>query len=174
MDWSQLKYFKQQEFHGEGHLLAPSYLMTLDRSREVLGESVHISPVKGSVARFGGSQTSQHYVGTKEGGHTIRLSTAADIFVEGVPFLNFTVLQQSGLFSGIGIYLDTTGPDGKPWVMFHLDTRKSHSVSDPLVWICTKSYAKGKSKNIYHYPQRNSDKWLFLKRNIFFKERSMS
>lgn len=134
MDWTKVWHFKKKEFVDDADYADPTLIIKLDMARELLQERIHPSPVKGSLCRFGGSETSQHYIGPKKG-EIIRLSTGVDVFIEGHPMKNFIGLMDSGLFKGIGIYLDTNGPDGKPWVMFHLDIRCIESL---FYWFRTK------------------------------------
>ena len=174
MEWSFINYFKESEFHGDADNLDVNVILGLDSLRSQLKERIHVSNVKGAVARYGGSQTSQHYVGV-DSFSIVRKSTAVDVFIEGIPFLNAIGIIKAELFTGIGIYVNTTGMDGEPWLMFHLDQRKDRSVTDPLVWIANKVYDSTKKKWVtkYHYPQRDASLWSLLQKPIFFKEREM-
>ena len=167
MNWNQIKYFNKKEFHGCADLLEDQVIHNLDKLRVLLKERIYPSPVKGAISRFGGSKTSQHYVGIP-GEPAIRKSTAIDVFIEGIPFLNFSDIINTKLFSGIGIYMDTNGPDGLPWIMFHVDLRESYRVGNPLVWICTKDIS---GDNKYYYPDSDSSHWKLLMKRAFFTER---
>ena len=174
MDWSVVKYFNESEFHGDANNLDVNVILGLDYLRGKLKEPIHVSNVKGAVARYWGSKTSQHYVGLNQE-EIVRKSTAVDVFIEGIPFLNVIGIIKAELFTGIGIYINTTGMDGEPWLMFHLDQRKDRSVTDPLVWIANKVYDSTKKKWVtkYHYPQRDASLWSLLQKPIFFKEREL-
>jgi len=168
MNWDNVNYFTPKEFYNSADLMHPTIIHNLDLSREYLKERIFPSPTEGALARFGLGKGSQHFVGI-DPDHIVRQSTAADVFIEGIPFLNYNAIVNSMLFSGIGIYLDTHGPDGLPWVMFHLDIRKNYTTINPLVWIAIRELnQKGNSITTYHYPQNNSDLWKLLQRNIFF------
>ena len=83
------------------------------------------SPVIAGWYRNSGSETSRHYaVG--------RLSDAGDIFPARGRTLDLwlTVLSHSDI-NGIGLYTDTNGPDGRPWIMMHIDLRPGNRV----LWI---------------------------------------
>lgn len=164
MDWGNIKYFTKNEFHRQADYLDDRVIIGLDTLRTNLQERIYISPRKGAVTRRTGSITSQHYVGLPNE-EIVRKSTAIDVFIEGIPFNNYINILNSGLFSGIGIYLDTIGVDGKPWCMFHLDVREV-----PLTWVCTKDF---KGKNIYYYPQNNALHWQLLMRRLFFREKEL-
>ena len=111
-------------------------IYTLDQFRSLLGERIFPSTAPGAFVRFSGSETSQHYVGSED--NPIRKTTAIDFFAEGIPVEIFSGLLNQFFVKGIGIYLDTTGVDGKPWVMFHMDIREKGFKSFPLVWFCRK------------------------------------
>lgn len=169
MDWSDYKYFNKDEFAGDADLAHPMLIKKLDLARGILGERVYPSPVLGSLARFGGSSGSQHYVGENEK-HIVRRATAVDVFVEGIPYQNFITLLTSGLFNGIGVYPDNTGPGGKKWPMLHLDIRERGYVGQPLIWLGIKGIdpKKGRIKTFYRYPQRDNRYWeLFTNKKLF-------
>lgn len=67
--------------------------------------------------RTTGSETSEHYaVG--------RLATAGDVFPARGKALKFWLLAQDQEdVGGLGLYLDTKGPDGMLWLMVHFDLR---------------------------------------------------
>lgn len=146
MNWNDVKYFHRWSFSEDGNKASPALIQALDKGRRVIGQRMWPSPVKGALARQGGSPTSQHYIGDG-----IRKSTGSDIFAEGIPMENFLMLYHTGLFGGMGIYLDTTGPDGLPWVMLHLDIREIPDGGRPLVWFRHKVSGKA----IYAYPHRD-------------------
>lgn len=176
MNWSKIKHFSKAEFNCDTELLNPFALQALDKLRELYGKPIYPSPVKGAVVRFGGNPKSQHYVG-EDKNHIIRHSKAIDIFPTGVPIEFLTYVLNSGLFSGIGMYLDTTGIDGKPWVMFHLDIRnKGFKPGVSLVWIAIKKLSQKTHnlKTLYHYPQINSSFWRFLKNEQMYQNRVKS
>lgn len=145
MDWTQIKYFRKNEFVDNADLAAGSLIRNLDRGRELIGKRMFPSPVRGTLCRYGGSETSQHYVGP-EPGMEIRKSTGADMFIEGRPIEHFLTFLGSGLFKGVGLYLDTK-MHGYCWIMTHLDIRDR---KQPLVWI---AYKKD-GKTLYVYPHQ--------------------
>lgn len=171
IDWSKVYKLKPQEFSEDPDEYAdPILIHNLGVIRRYTNEKMLPSPVFGALARFKGSDTSQHFVGPKD--NLIRKSTASDVFCEGSPFANYSVILASGLFNGIGVYLDTKGPDGKPWVMFHLDIRK-HGFNDltPLIWIVEKVFDPIKNKKVdkYRYPQVLTKYWeLFNDKRFHF------
>ena len=170
----QIKHFIKKEFSEDWDLCDPELIKSLDQSRELIKHRIFPSPVKGALARFGGSPTSQHYVGENPS-KIIRKSTGSDVFCEGIPIVNFLLIYKSGLFNGIGIYLDTTGPDGLPWVMFHKDIREKgfQDSKDPLIWFGIKERSKitNKIKTRYRYPQVNKKYWELFRDGRLYKER---
>jgi len=170
INWSNVSNFKKTEFSADpDKYVEPVLIYCLDYLRTMLNKKIIPSPVNGSLARFGGSKTSQHYVG-KLNEEIIRLSTACDVFIEGTTFSNFCTIMSSRLFNGIGIYLDSTGPDGKPWCMIHLDIRRvGFSALVPLIWIAEKD---SQNKWSYKYPQYNIGQWdLFQDRKFFLTKK---
>jgi hypothetical protein len=97
----------------------------------------------------------------------VRKSTAIDVFPEGTPVLFYSHLLRHKQINGIGIYLDTNGVDGKPWVMFHFDIRPVGLPNMPLVWIVKK--ISGKQK--YFYPHKDKSLWNLLNDEKFFAYR---
>lgn len=164
IDWGSVYKLSAGEFADDPDNYAePELIYSLGKLRKLLGTRMYPSPVKGSLARLDGSPTSQHYaVG--------RLSTACDVFIEGVPFEIFPKIMHSRLFTGIGIYLETRGADGKPWVMFHLDIRKRDY---PFIWIVVKTYDTKTHKRMgkYCYPSYDSNHWRLLNDDRFFKNK---
>jgi len=168
MTFSQLKHFKPCEFFGQADLVSPITLIRLDQARALLNQPIHISPAQGAIARFGGSKHSQHYVGP-DPDKIERKSTAIDVFIEGIPYLNYTTLLHSKLFTAVGIYFDTAGVNGKPWVMLHLDNRERSVNLPTLTWIATKT----QGRMVYDYPQADPNKWQLLNNPDFFREISL-
>lgn len=161
IDWDKIKYFKSLEFSENPIYAEPELIYSLDFVRMSLSERIYPSPVKGALARFSGDSKTQHYaIGRK--------STAMDVFCEGYPIVNFLSILQLKIFNGVGIYLDTYGPDGLPWVMFHFDMRKNpFSLTQPLIWVATRTH----NKNNYFYPQINPQYWKLLRHDILFEKR---
>jgi hypothetical protein len=161
VDFSKVLHFSPSEFPEDpvAHSLS-SLIYTLDDIRKEWRQRIFPSPVKGALARFKGSGTSQHYaIGRK--------STAVDIFPEGIPIVFLLTLQRFPQIKGIGIYRDTFGPDGQYWTMFHIDVReKGFNDTAPLIWISLKDYS-GMRK--YYYPQKDTSKWALLNYSLFFK-----
>lgn len=155
--WNDISFFTPEEFTHDPSIYAdPQLIYTLDKLRLRLGEKIYPSPVDGAFVRFDGSETSQHYVGPEEA--IIRKTTAIDFFPEGIPVHTYTCLVSQFFVRGIGIYLDTVGIDGNPWVMFHMDIREKGYKGSPLIWFCEKK----EGKNKYYYPQVNEADWKFL------------
>jgi len=164
INWKNIHHFVPSEFPQDPELAEPRLIYTLDKLRESYGAPIYPSPVKGALARFGGSQTSQHYVGEDEN-HIVRNSSGIDIFIEGVPIHFFTCCIRHMCIKGIGVYLDTNGADGKPWVMFHIDVRElGYKINVPLLWIAEKVVCpeNNKLKTKYRYPQLKPEYWSLL------------
>lgn len=156
--WPEISFFKLGDFSHDPSIYAePELIYTLNQFRTRLGERIFPSPAEGAFVRFTGSKTSQHYVGPKD--QPIRKSTAIDFFAEGTPIEIYSALLNQFLVKGIGVYLDTTGIDGKPWVMFHMDIREKGFKSFPLIWFCKKENGNNK----YYYPQSQAEHWKFLR-----------
>lgn len=166
MIWKHLKYFNSSEFPNKGEYTNVRLLSNLNQARELIKQRIYPSMVEGALARFGGSKTSQHYVG-EDLNNIIRKTTAIDVFAEGTPIENFQLIYGSGLFKGIGIYLDTNGPDGEPWVMFHLDIRDKGFGEVPLIWFAVKE--QGVTK--YRYPQWDNKQWVLFQRSELCKSK---
>jgi hypothetical protein len=160
IDWTKIKYFKKTEFPENPDKFAePKLIERLDEFRDMLGRRVYPSPVKGSLARYKeGSTTSRHYA------DDTKKSRAIDFFPEGVPVDVLMVLLYCGLFNGIGIYLNGKGFDGKPWVRFHVDTRKKGIKNVPLIWIVD-------DIGTYHFPQTHPGFWKLFKDDRLYTER---
>jgi hypothetical protein len=166
IDWKHIHFFTKSEFNEDPDKYAdPTLIYTLDKFRLTFGERIFPSPVEGAFVRFDGSKTSQHYVGDKE--NPIRKTTAIDFFPEGTPIEVYTYLLTNFLIKGIGIYLDTKGNDGLPWIMFHMDIREKGFKAFPLIWFCKKE----KGINKYYYPQNNSKYWSFLTDERMYKRK---
>jgi len=158
VDWTKVRKLSPNEFSENPRHAKPLLIYSLDEARLVMNKPMYPSKVPGALARFTGRSTTQHYA-------TDRLSTACDVFCEGYPIFNFLTILSTTLFNGIGIYLDTNGNDGLPWIMFHLDIRKRGFDDDsPLIWIVEKVYDIEQDKfiNKYSYPQRESKYWKLL------------
>ena len=165
INWDEIKNFKPIDFPENPDTYADSLIIyTLQAYRAGIRKLIFPSPVKGALARFSGSTDSQHYVG--EPLKPIRKSTAVDIFVEGIPMENLFYLFSFPIIQGLGIYLHTNGPDGKPWIMFHIDTRKEGFHDKiPLIWIAEKVWSTISKKliQVYRYPQTEPKYWDLLK-----------
>lgn len=171
IDWTKVYKLSPGEFSEDPDKYAdPLLIYSLSNTRKKTKSRMFPSPIRGALARHDGRKSSQHYVGDKKG--PVRMSTACDVFCEGVPFANYTTILESGLYRGVGIYLDTNGPDGKPWVMFHLDIRTKgyyNSLSTPLIWIVEKEMKEDDSwEDIYKFPQTDPKLWSLLNTDIFF------
>jgi len=151
IDWTKVSGFVASEFPEDPNKYAePALLYALSDLKVLLNERIFPSPASGALARLGGSTTSQHYA-------VNRKSTACDIFCESIPKKAYETILKVELFKGVGIYLDTKGPDGHPWVMFHVDIRKIGREGKPLIWVCRKELnpKTNTKKDVYHYPTTN-------------------
>lgn len=120
-DLSKIRYFSDYEFYGRENEIAfaqQGLFEALDKYRVLIGEAIHPSPAEGGLSRFVGSPTSRHFVDHQ------KRSDAIDVFIRGDFFKNWRIATMSGLFGGVGIYVDTVFKDGR-WPMMHLDTRPS-------------------------------------------------
>ena len=164
IDWRKVYKLSADEFSEDPNKHAePELIYSLGKLRKLLRTIMRPSPVKGALARFSGKTTTQHYaVGRK--------STGSDQFIEGIPFEIYSKILFSRLFTGVGIYLDTKGPDGLPWVMFHLDIRKRDF---PFIWIAKKEYdpRKKEFRTFYKYPQYDSKYWSLLNDDRIYKNK---
>ena len=128
MNWGMVKYFnpKIDSFPEDPDLYADDELIySLDLFRGIIGYPINISPVSGALARFTGSDKSQHYaVGRK--------STAIDVFCDCDASIAFINAISCGIWGGVGVYFDTMYR-GIPHVMFHLDKRPVID-SRPVIW----------------------------------------
>lgn len=166
IDWDKIKFFKKSEFSEDPDKYAdPDLIHILDRFRFLLGERIFPSPVEGAFVRFNGSRKSQHYVGPKD--NPVRKTTAIDIFPEGMPIEIYSYLLTFFDIKGLGIYLDTKGVDGLPWIMFHIDIREKGFKAFPLIWFCKKE----NGINRYYYPQNDSKYWSFLQNEQLYKRK---
>ncbi|MCP3683310.1 MAG: hypothetical protein GY861_11530 [bacterium] len=159
INWSKVYKLSPGEFSEDPNEFAePSLIYSLSDVRKLTDNRMFPSPVEGSLARQGG--TSQHSITENK-----KKSKASDVFMEGVPIYNYSLILASGRFNGIGIYIDTTGPDGLPWVMFHLDIRsRGFRTNVPWVWIVKKEYDNTTEEivNNYMYPQKDPQLWREL------------
>ena len=114
-----IRHFKESEFPaGELGLADPRIIQALDEFRHRLGKPIEPSPVKGALARPDGeAKGSRHYA------HN-RLSDAVDVFPQCNIADAWLLAVTSGLFGGVGFYLDT-----KPGPLLHLDLREER-----LMW----------------------------------------
>lgn len=145
---SFIRNFNEDEFpEGELEYTSTKILTRMDTLRDLIGSPIYPSPVKGSLARIGEDENSQHYA--KEDGSI--LSKADDWFPfenEKISFV-FTACISCGLFGGIGVYFDTHGLRGSHDVMFHTDTRTVDKYEFPTIW-----FRKNKQ---YYYPFASHD-----------------
>ena len=162
IDWENITYFTPSEFPEDPDKHASfGVILGLNAFRARYGKPVYPSKALGALARFDGSKTSQHY-------SINRKSTAVDFFCEGTAIEAFIMLLNSRVFTGIGIYLDTNGNDGMPWVMFHGDTRRAHAAI-PKIWIVERI----EGKDYYRYPQRISQYWKLLSDQRMYEYRQL-
>ncbi|MCV6590780.1 MAG: hypothetical protein OIF57_17415 [Marinobacterium sp.] len=138
LNFECVDHFGAHEWPGDALAHVDSELvLALDAFRDRLGHGVVPSPVVGGWYRLDGSKTSRHYaVG--------RLSDAGDVFPRCDIRKALMVAQGCDWFGGIGVYLDTTGPSGKPEPMLHLDLRPGR-----VVWL--------RYEGRYIYPLRSAE-----------------
>lgn len=103
-------------------------IVVLQAIRNAGGFPIYPGPSQNNWGRTYGSKGSEHYaVG--------RLSTAGDVFPEKGKALRFWILAQGfEEIGGIGLYLDTKGIDGRPWIMAHYDLRVDRQ-PHRLLWV---------------------------------------
>lgn len=146
LDFAELDHFSRGEFPGDVlERVEDELILSLNEYRGRLGYPVVPSPLVEGWYRAEGSETSRHYaVG--------RLSDAGDLFPQCDIRRAFLVAQGCEWFGGIGIYLDTNGPDGKPQPMIHLDLRPER-----IIWM--------RYEGRYIYPLRSAEEMAeFFKR----------
>jgi hypothetical protein len=114
-------------------------ILALQSIRTTYGIPITPSPLQDAWSRTTGSKTSRHYaVG--------RLSDAGDVFPEREKILDLWLqVQELDYIGGIGLYVDTKGPDGKPWPMMHIDLRPNR-----LLWTSDVVY---KERKYYYFKQ---------------------
>src|SRR6056297_816453 len=100
-------------------------VITLQAMRSQGGFSIWPGLKQANWGRIYGSETSEHYaVG--------RLATACDVFpAKGKVIRFWSLCQEQAEVGGMGLYLDTKGPDGSPWMMTHFDLRQKPR----LMWV---------------------------------------
>lgn len=168
INWREVYKIGPNEFPENPDKFAePELIYSMSDVRRIVMKRMFPSPVKGALARFGktGSQ------------HRVKLpnkSKACDFFGEGTPIEFYNAILYSGAFNGIGVYLDTKGPDGLPWVMFHIDIRKKGFKNQPLIWIVIKvphKFKPGVMIDKYRYPQAEPKFWRLLNDIRFFQNK---
>lgn len=148
LDFDTIRHFQPGEFpEGTLEFMDAELIRQVGAFRQALDNAVVPSPLKAGWVREDGSETSRHYIGAvrrDEDGNeqSERLSDAGDLF----PYCDIRHAFMTALslpFGGIGVYLDTHGPDGKPMPMMHVDLRPGPR----QIWM--------RYKGQYHYPYRN-------------------
>ncbi|NCU32550.1 MAG: hypothetical protein EOM23_06380 [Candidatus Moranbacteria bacterium] len=92
-------------------------ILKLQKKRNSTGIPIIPSPLREGWYRLSGSSASRHYA-------VNRASDAGDLFVKRGNIIDFWLeCVKDNDIGGIGLYFDTTGPDGKPWIMMHIDLR---------------------------------------------------
>jgi hypothetical protein len=129
-------------------LIAAKLVCELQLLRKAAGIPITPSPVVAGWARTDGSTKSRHYaVG--------RLSDAGDIFPARGRVLDCWVTAQGReAWQGLGLYADTTGPDGRPWPMMHLDLRSGPR----LFWV------RENKKDYYYLHSDPKNFWRVVRR----------
>jgi len=161
IDWSEIPNFSRREFVVDpDRYIEPFLIYRLQDFRTRYGRRVFPSPVSGAIARTNGSKTSQHFIGDWD--NPTRKSTAIDIFPEGKAIhYALAAMQMVGL-NGIGVYLNTKGPDGQPWVMLHIDIRRlPANAHGPVFWVVDR-------EGNYRLPYKSPEHWkLFLDPKLY-------
>ncbi len=138
LDFGLVDHFSASEFPGDAlDHVEEDLIFALSEFRERLGAQVIPSPVVAGWYRMSGSPISRHYA-------VKRLSDAGDVFPQCDIRKALLVAMGCDFFGGIGIYLDTTGPSGKPEAMMHVDLRPGR-----LVWL--------RYEGKYIYPLRSAE-----------------
>lgn len=138
LDWRSIDYFSASEFPiGVLEHLEADYVVELSEYRHRLGHPISPSPLSDGWFRLDGSEISRHYaVG--------RLSDAGDLFPHCDIRDALMVALGCEWWGGIGVYLDTHGPTGKPQPMLHLDRRAKR-----VIWM--------RYEGRYIYPQNSAE-----------------
>lgn len=137
LDFDQVDHFSRGEFPGDvlEHVEA-DFILGLSEYRKRLGKQIAPSPVIAGWYRLKGRKGSRHYA-------VDRLSDAGDIFPQCDIRDALLVAMACDWWGGIGVYLDTTGPSGKPEPMMHLDGRDNR-----VIWM--------RYEGRYIYPLRST------------------
>lgn len=131
VDWSKIRHFKKEEFlryyskeyHSVLHLFDAQLVYAVDNLREVVGEILLISPVKGAISRIKEKyKYSRHYA-------VNRLSDALDLMV---PSGDLRKIYDTNIpeIGGIGVY-----PDWKPYPGIHIDLRPRKTDGSRAEWM---------------------------------------
>lgn len=100
-------------------LSAAETILVLQALRTRGGFPIWPGPQQANWGRAYGRKTSEHFA-------LGRNATAGDVFPARGSALKFWTLAQTfPQIGGLGLYLDTDGLDGKPWIMVHYDLRAS-------------------------------------------------
>jgi hypothetical protein len=155
LDWSRLNNFSKGEFiDNVDYYTRPDFLYSLQDLRNRMGRNkIFPSPVEGSFVRLSGDRSSHHFADPVHD----EWADAGDIFCEGIPIENLLLIYSMKVFGGIGVYFDTFY-NNTGWVMFHLDKRPMRVDGMPLIWFCTQE----ENGRVYHYPQRDKEKWKLI------------
>lgn len=122
LDFAEIDHFSRGEFpDGVLERVEDELILSLNEYRSRLGYPLVPSPLVAGWYREDGSVTSRHYA-------VDRLSDAGDLFPQCDIRRAFLVAMGCEWFGGIGVYLDTNGPDGEPQPMIHLDLRPGQTI----------------------------------------------
>lgn len=93
-------------------------ILALQEIRKQAGVPIYPGRKQDNWGRLDGSKTSQHYAGCFP-------SLAGDVFpARGFAIRTWIGAQNVSNVKALGLYLDTNGQDGKPWIMMHYDLRR--------------------------------------------------
>ena len=115
--------FAIDEFpQGETEFASFRLLTALQEFRDILGEAISPSKVKGALARFDGSETSDHFT------DAMKASTGIDVFCDCGIFRAWTIAVSCRLWDSVGVYFDTRDNNGDRHPMLHLGLRKKRAI----------------------------------------------
>lgn len=121
LDWSQIKYFSESEFHGEAQYLDAAVVYELDKLRAKIGR-IMVSPATGAVAR--------ERIGSQHDRSNGRLSVAVDIMPLDVDLETaYYAARDLVKIGGVGAY-----PEWMPHAGIHIDLRHRKSGGALAQW----------------------------------------
>ena len=148
LQFNQLKHFNISEINVQPIFIEYELMFKLDKFRELLGNSIYISPAEGSIARFDEKYAYSQHFATRTG--SIK-SRAIDVF-PAAPAFEVLVKALSFGWGGVGVYFDTYFR-GQPCIMFHFDIRERKKYQMCTFW--------WRRDHKYYYPRSHIEfKWF--------------